>query len=109
VRRNASGLLRSWRDNRSLHINDLFLEILMSLMAENEDTNVIIRGGMESLSYVKSVSREFLLSGGICRAGAKQKLESMNEDFIKKNISPGGSADLLAVSIFLGMMEGILK
>jgi len=33
----------------------------------------------------------------------------MNSVFTEKNISPGGSADLLAVSIFLGLIEGIIN
>lgn len=109
VQRNAVKLLRSWKREKDLSINDLFLEILLSLMSESEDTNVIIRGGIDNLTYVRSISKDFLTEGGMRQADAKLKLESMNEEFIKRNISPGGSADLLAVTIFLGMMEGIIK
>lgn len=109
VRKNAVQVLRNWKNNRQLSLNDLFLEILMNLMSESEDTNVIIRGGIESLAYVKSAAKDFLKSGGMGSIKAKEKLNSMNRDFIEKNISPGGSADLLAVAIFLGMMEGIIK
>jgi triphosphoribosyl-dephospho-CoA synthase len=109
VRNNAVRILRDWRNNKRLSMNDLFLQVIIAIMAEGEDTNVIIRGGVESLTYVKSVSKNFLKSGGMEQKYAKEILESMNLDFISKNISPGGAADLLAVSIFLGMMEGIIK
>lgn len=109
VQENSIGTIRNWDISKELSMNDLFLEIIMNIMAESEDTNVIIRGGRESLKMVKSISREFLKSGGMKQFGAREKLEAMNEEFIKENISPGGSADLLAVSIFLGMIEGIIK
>jgi triphosphoribosyl-dephospho-CoA synthase len=109
VRENAVQSLRAWKSDRNLSMNDLFLELLLKLMAGSEDTNVIIRGGIENLNYVKSISKEFLTEGGIKQPDAKKKLECMNEEFIKRNISPGGSADLLAVTIFLGMLEGIIK
>jgi triphosphoribosyl-dephospho-CoA synthase len=109
VRENAVQSLRTWKLDRNLSMNDLFLELLLKLMAGSEDTNVIIRGGVENLNYVKSISQEFLTEGGIKQPDAKKKLECMNEEFIKRNISPGGSADLLAVTIFLGILEGIIK
>jgi triphosphoribosyl-dephospho-CoA synthase len=109
VRRSSLEVLRNWNGNSKLPMNDLFLDILINLMAYSEDTNVIIRGGIESLVYVKEISTAFLEAGGMRQPDAKEKLQKMNCDFIKKNISPGGSADLLAVSIFLGMLEGILN
>lgn len=109
VRTSAVGVLRHWKHDNTSSINDIFLEILINLMAYSEDTNVIIRGGVESLEYVKAVSRDFLKAGGMKQVDAKEKLNIMNSHFIERNISPGGSADLLAVTIFLGMVEGIIK
>lgn len=109
VRNNAVCIIRDWQNNKRLSMNDLFLQVVIGIMAESEDTNVIIRGGVKSLTYVKSISKNFLKSGGMEQQDAREILESMNRDFINKNISPGGAADLLAVSIFLGMMEGIIK
>lgn len=109
IQKSAVYTLREWAINQQFSMNDLFLEILINLMAESEDTNVIIRGGNGSLMRVKSISREFLSSGGMMQFGARERLQSMNQEFIENNISPGGSADLLAVSIFLGMIEGIIK
>lgn len=109
VQKDTVHIIREWTIKKQFSMNDLFLEIILNLMAESEDTNVIIRGGIDSLISVKSISKEFLMSGGMNQFNARRKLEHINEDFIKKNLSPGGSADLLAVSIFLGMIEGIIK
>jgi triphosphoribosyl-dephospho-CoA synthase len=109
VLKNTVQSLREWKKDKNLSMNDLFLELLLRLMAGSEDTNIIIRGGTENLNYVRKISQEFIAEGGIQQPDAKKKLESMNDEFIRRYISPGGSADLLAVTIFLGMMEGILK
>lgn len=109
VREKALPVLKKWKNDNQLSMNDLFLEILINIMAKSEDTNVIIRGGMEGLNYVRSVSENFLKSGGMGTPDAEIRLKIMDMDFIKRNISPGGAADLLAVSIFLGLMEGIIK
>ena len=106
---NAVPVLRKWKDNKTFSLNDLFLHILLKLMSESEDTNVIIRGGVESYSYIKSISKDFIKSGGMNQPDAVIKLQNMNLEFVKRNISPGGTADLLAVAIFLGIMEGIIK
>lgn len=109
VTKSAVSLLRRWKEHKELSMNDIFLEVLLQLMAESEDTNVITRGGIENLHYVRRLSKEFLAEGGLKQPDAKKKLENMNDEFIKRNISPGGSADLLAVTIFFGMLEGIIK
>ncbi|MGB4588432.1 MAG: triphosphoribosyl-dephospho-CoA synthase CitG [Clostridiaceae bacterium] len=84
------------------------LEILLLLMSITEDSNVVSRGGIESLNDVKSQSKLFLEKGGIKNPDARNILKRMNEDFIRKNISPGGSADLLSIAIFFGKLEKIL-
>lgn len=109
VQKQAVPIIREWSKKRQLSINDLLLQVLMSIMTESEDTNVVIRGGIESLIYAKSISKDFLKFGGMYQADARKKLEIMNTRFVEKNISPGGSADLLAVSIFLGFIEGIVN
>lgn len=106
---NAVPVLRQWKENKTFSLNDLFLHTLLKLMSESEDTNVIIRGGVESYSYIKAMSKNFIKSGGMNQCDAVIILNNMNLEFIKRNISPGGTADLLAVAIFLGLMEGIIK
>ncbi|WP_207751281.1 triphosphoribosyl-dephospho-CoA synthase CitG [Anaeromonas frigoriresistens] len=100
-------IVRQWNINKDLDKNDLFLEVLLHIMASSEDTNIVTRGGMESLHYVKSISKEFLEKSGMKQPNSKEILSSMNDTFVKMNISPGGSADLLAVTIFLALVEGI--
>ncbi len=108
IQKNVLPLLMKWKVSKHLPLNELFIEILFRLMAENDDTNVITRAGIEGLQYTKDTAKAFLAQGGTCQPGFKEKIEDINKKFIEKNISPGGSADLLSVSIFLAMIEGFL-
>lgn len=68
---------------------------LLYIMTSLDDTNVLHRRGAEGLAYAKSEAAGLL--GNFSIGG----LSSMNADFIRENISPGGSADMLSLTIFI--------
>jgi holo-ACP synthase/triphosphoribosyl-dephospho-CoA synthase len=77
----------------------ILLNALLALMAHNNDTNILYRSGMETLREVRRLS---LIT--IDSKTEEEKPGNLNKliCFCKeKNISPGGSADLLAVAVFL--------
>lgn len=76
--------------------NDAGVLALLSLIARVEDTNLYHRGGPEGASFAKEAA------GVLLREGVTQdKLEALDDAFIARNLSPGGCADLLAVTLFL--------
>lgn len=77
------------------------VQTLLYLMTVVEDTNVVARGGPEALSFVRTGARRVLDAGGVHRREGRLLLEELNRDFIERNISPGGSADLLSAALFL--------
>lgn len=87
-------------------LNRALAGTLIEIMAETDDTNVISRGGIEALVYVKKTARQFAELENILNDTWKEDLEQMNNDFKKKNLSPGGSADLLAATIFIMILSG---
>lgn len=88
-------------ENSDERWNRACLQTLLSLMAQVEDTNIFHRGGPDAAAYVKEQAIQALADGGALDAQWRDRLSSMNQDFIKKNISPGGCADLLALTVFL--------
>ena len=76
--------------------NHACLHALLALMACVEDSNILRRRGPEALRSVQSRAEALLEQGFI-----SDDLRRMNDDFVRENLSPGGSADLLAVTIFL--------
>ncbi|MFV0361793.1 MAG: triphosphoribosyl-dephospho-CoA synthase [Suipraeoptans sp.] len=82
------------------------LHTLFTLMEKVSDANVLSRGGSNALLRMRERAGDFLVSGGAYKEGAIGELISLDKDFTKENISPGGCADLLAVSIFLYYLLG---
>lgn len=68
---------------------------LLYIMTILDDTNVLHRRGAEGLAHTKSEAarllKDFSMNG----------LSSLNKDFIRENISPGGSADMLSLTMFI--------
>jgi triphosphoribosyl-dephospho-CoA synthase len=81
------------------------LDALLSLMAELDDTCVLYRGGVEALRVVKAGAQAALDAGGYANANGRQRLHALDRELIARNVSPGGSADLLAATIFLDALE----
>lgn len=77
------------------------LQTLLHLMAWNDDTNLVSRGGLEGLYYVQQQAQKLLWQGGVLVEGGIEAMQSLDDELILRNLSPGGSADLLAVTWFL--------
>ncbi|WP_461205101.1 triphosphoribosyl-dephospho-CoA synthase CitG [Clostridium sp. DL1XJH146] len=86
--------------------NDILVQTLLSLMTTSEDSNVVWRQDIETLKYVQDYSKRVLANGGIFTDSGEKEIVEMDRIFIEKNISPGGSADLLAVTVMLALIEG---
>ena len=86
--------------------NRIKLETLFHLMSQVDDSNILSRHNPGVLSQVKKIAAEFLKAGGAYRKESIDLLKELDKWFVKKNISAGGSADLLAVTIFLTLLTG---
>lgn len=71
---------------------------LLFIMTTLDDTNVIHRVGYERAQQVKDEALSLLNNFSI------DKLEEMNHEFISENISPGGAADMLSLTIFVSSL-----
>lgn len=85
--------------------NDAHINTLLTLMAQVDDTNILSRGGYEQLDYVKKESSRILGLGGAMTREGMDALNEANKNFIRRNLSSGGCADLLALTIFLYHLE----
>lgn len=83
---------------QGLSLNDAGCATLLHLLCAAEDTNLIKRGGMETVQQIRQEIRMLLDEDPY---PALEKISALDGEFIKKNLSPGGSADLLALTYFL--------
>ena len=87
---------------KNFNQNDAGAITLLHLIANVKDTNLYKRGGIKGARYAMQSTKKLLNSSQL---PDKRQIESLDEDFIKRNLSPGGCADLLAVTYFLYSLE----
>lgn len=89
--------------------NQIKLQTLMTFMNKTEDTNVLSRTNMQTLLETQKIAEEYLQEGGVYAVNGISRLIELDKYFTEKNISHGGCADLLAISIFLVSMIQIAQ
>ncbi|MBV7275990.1 triphosphoribosyl-dephospho-CoA synthase CitG [Clostridium sp. PL3] len=94
-----------YKQSADLSINDRLVHTLIGIMQICNDSTIIHRHNPEVLEEVKEKSREIIKLGGIKTSNGRERINEMCEKFIERNISPGGSADLLGVTVFLYLAE----
>jgi cytidyltransferase-like protein len=72
---------------------------LLRIMCDLDDTNVIYRTDLATAEEVKQEARVLLDSF------SKAALKDMDRHYTTRNISPGGAADMLSLTIFIGSIQ----
>lgn len=85
------------------------LDTLMKIATVTDDSNFIKRAGnVEKVAWLHKEARHYLDLGGYKTSEGKKFLDELNDIFLKNNYSLGGCADLLIVTIFLGLEQNYL-
>ena len=91
-----ASVLRIAGDHRRAAVQALFV-----LIARLDDSNLLWRGGRAGLRFAHDRAGEFLRAGGALSSDWLDRACTIHREFVARNLSPGGSADLLAVTFFL--------
>lgn len=81
------------------------IQACMTLVATVTDTNLLHRGGAEGLRYAQDCASAFLALGGVGCPDWRARAFEIHQAFVARNLSPGGSADLLAMALFADRLE----
>lgn len=84
---------RKEHDAHTLH------KTLLRIMCDLDDTNVIYRTDLATAEEVKQEARALLDNF------SKAALKDMDRHYTTRNISPGGAADMLSLTIFIGSIQ----
>ena len=84
------------------------VETCLALMAHLEDTNLLHRGGAEGYRFAREQAASFIADGGIAQAHWHTRAVALHHAFVARNLSPGGAADLLAMTLFVDRIEAAL-
>lgn len=83
------------------HNEAAYLQLFYYLLAQVEDTNLLYRGGLTGLKFAQEQAQKFISAGGIAQHDWLLQAQLIHQQFIARNLSPGGCADLLAATIFV--------
>ncbi len=84
---------RKEHDAHTLH------KTLLRIMCDLDDTNVIYRTDLATAEEVKQEARALLNNF------SKAALKDMDRQYTTRNISPGGAADMLSLTVFIGSIQ----
>jgi triphosphoribosyl-dephospho-CoA synthase len=76
-----------------------------AILASMDDTNLLHRGGGAGLRFAQETAAGFLGQGGVEQAEWRERAAAIHHAFVARRLSPGGCADLLAITLFLDAME----
>lgn len=83
------------------------VEACLALIAQLEDTNLLHRGGTEGFVFARTAAAGFIAEGGVARDDWPERAADLHRAFVARRLSPGGAADLLAMTLFVDRMEAV--
>jgi len=86
-------------------LNSSLVHTLISLMTTVEDTTILWRKNRDTLIQVQQQAQEILELGSVFTTEGLEAIQRLDQEFIKENISPGGSADLLSITMAIYLLE----
>ncbi|AKT52875.1 hypothetical protein ADJ73_13975 [Arsenicicoccus sp. oral taxon 190] len=92
-------LARTGREDLAL------LQALLELMAGTDDTTLVKTGSLQGMRHVQARARELLQVGGALAPDITARVVALDEDLSARQLSPGGCADLLAVTAFFARLD----
>jgi len=81
------------------------VQSFFAILASIEDTNLLYRGGIDGLRYAQEAAAAFLGQGGVEQPNWREQGGSVHRSFVDRRLSPGGCADLLAITLLLYALE----
>ena len=91
---------------KTLDFETACILLLFYYMSVLDDTNIVNRANIATLKEVQILSKELFEENKktLEKENIKNSMSKLNDIFIEKNISAGGSADLLILTIFIHLL-----
>ena len=103
-----------YNERRKNHDAHALHKTLLRIMCDLDDTNVIYRTNVATAEEVKQEARALLASfeeayaaedKEKCASAELLALKDMDRRYTERNISPGGAADMLSLTVFIGSIQ----
>lgn len=107
VRKYGLPILKKLMKSQKGSLNDRFIEVLLYLIANTKDSNILGRHDLHMLEKVQLKASCIINQGGVFSENGITLIKEFDKWCIKHWVSPGGAADLLAVTIMLYFLENL--
>jgi triphosphoribosyl-dephospho-CoA synthase len=103
--------LPTLRNKRARGLNEVEarLDTLLTIMSRLEDTCLLYRGGRRALVAAQQGASAVLDAGGTATPSGMRQLKILEHTLLDLGVSPGGSADLLAATLWMDALEWNLE
>jgi triphosphoribosyl-dephospho-CoA synthase len=81
------------------------VQACFALIAGVCDTNLLHRGGADGARYASEGAATFLRDGGVGMRDWRGRAAAVHAELVARHLSPGGCADLLAMTLFVDALE----
>lgn len=98
--------LRQGRLLRPDNPDAALVQTCFALIAKVCDTNILHRCGAGGMHFAATVADSFLTQGGVGSPDWRTLAATVHTTFVARRLSPGGCADLLAMTLFIDALEG---
>lgn len=86
-------------------INAAGIYALFHIMSHLEDTNLISRSDLKTQERIRKELTERLQNSDLSAQEVLEQAARMDKEFIGRNISPGGAADMLSITLLIWFLE----
>jgi triphosphoribosyl-dephospho-CoA synthetase len=86
-------------------VNTAMQHALLAIMAELNDSTVIHRAGIKNLHWLRQSAAEIFAMGGRLNSAGSKAYIAFCHECAARNVSPGGCADMLAVTAGIHLLE----
>jgi triphosphoribosyl-dephospho-CoA synthase len=89
---------------------DAIVELHLRLLVDAPDTLIARKRGADAAARVSAGAREVLAGGGVRTAAGRRALRSFDSSLRESGnaLNPGTTADLVAATLFVALLEGML-
>jgi len=97
--------LNLYDSNKGLGQNNRLVQALLGIMSRCKDTTILHRHDYDTLLNLQKKSENLMNSGGFNNLDNLSEINNLNCHNEKYGISPGGCADLLALTVFFSKLK----
>jgi len=90
---------------KKLGQNNRLVQALLGIMSQCKDTTILHRHDYDTLLNLQKNSEILISLGGLNNSDNLSKINNLNSHNEQNGISPGGCADLLALTVFLSKLK----